>query len=112
MQLYSRRFNDMSLLGKYRREEAEKDEESQTTRSVPQESSSSPMKTVELISAVPNRDRKSPIVSFSIPTDLRACLKAIRKTKAINLSMWVELQLREAVARQFPQIAEEYLEQS
>jgi hypothetical protein len=102
----------MSLLGKYRREEAEKDEESQTTRSVPQESSSSPMKTVELISAVPNRDRKSPIVSFSIPTDLRACLKAIRKTKAINLSMWVELQLREAVARQFPQIAEEYLEQS
>ncbi|MDH4213757.1 MAG: hypothetical protein OEV85_07530 [Candidatus Thorarchaeota archaeon] len=102
----------MSLLGKYRREEAEKDDESQTTRSVPKESSSSPMKTVELISAVPNRDRKSPIVSFSIPTDLRACLKAIRKTKAINLSMWVEQQLREAIAQQFPQIAEEYLEQS
>jgi len=102
----------MSLLGKYRREEAEKDEESQTTRSVPKESSGSPMKTVELISAVPNRDRKSPIVSFSIPTDLRACLKAIRKTKAINLSMWVEQQLREAVSQQFPQIAEEYLEQS
>jgi hypothetical protein len=112
MQLYSRRFNDMSLLGKYRREEAEKDEESQTTRPVPQESSSGPMKTVEIISAVPNRDRKSPIVSFSIPTDLRACLKAIRKTKAINLSMWVEQQLREAIAQQFPQIAEEYLEQS
>ncbi len=102
----------MSLLGKYRREEAEKDEDSQTTRSVPKESSDSPMKTVELISAVPNRDRKSPIVSFSIPTDLRACLKAIRKTKAINLSMWVEQQLREAVSQQFPQIAEEYLEQS
>lgn len=102
----------MSLLGKYRREEAEKDDESQTTRSVSKESSSSPMKTVELISAVPNRDRKSPIVSFSIPTDLRACLKAIRKTKAINLSMWVEQQLREAIAQQFPQIAEEYLEQS
>ncbi|MFW9956876.1 MAG: hypothetical protein ACFFCT_02295 [Candidatus Odinarchaeota archaeon] len=102
----------MSLLGKYRREEAEKDDESQTTRSVPKESSSSPMKTVELISAVPNRDRKSPIVSFSIPTDLRACLKAIRKTKAINLSMWVEQQLREAIAQQFPQIAKEYLEQS
>ena len=102
----------MSLLGKYRREEAEKDEESQTTRPVPQESSSGPMKTVEIISAVPNRDRKSPIVSFSIPTDLRACLQAIRKTKAINLSMWVELQLREAVAQQFPQIAKDYLEQS
>jgi hypothetical protein len=102
----------MSLLGKYRREEAEKDEESPTTKSVTQEMPSSPMKSVELISAVPNKERKSPIVSFSIPTDLRACLKAIRKTKAINLSMWVEQQLREAVAQQFPQIAKEYLEQS
>lgn len=102
----------MSLLGKYRREEAEKDEEGQTPRSVPQEPISSPVKSVELVSAVPNRDRKSPIVSFSIPTDLRSCLKAIRKTKAINLSMWVEQQLREAVVQQFPQIAKEYLEQS
>jgi hypothetical protein len=102
----------MSLLGKYRREEAEKDEEGQTTKSSPGELSGSPMKSVELISAIPNRDRKSPIVSFSIPTDLRACLKAIRKTKAINLSMWVEQQLREAVVQQFPQIAKEYLEQS
>jgi hypothetical protein len=111
MKLYSRRFNDMSLLGKYRREEAEKDEDDHTTKSSP-ESSGSPMKSVELISAIPNRDRKSPIVSFSIPTDLRACLKAIRKTKAINLSMWVEQQLREAVAQQFPQIAKEYLDES
>lgn len=102
----------MSLLGKYRREEADKDEEDSAIKQVPQESSGSPMKSVELISAVPNRDRKSPIVSFSIPTDLRACLKVIRKTKAINLSMWVEQQLREAIAQQFPQIAKEYLEQS
>jgi hypothetical protein len=102
----------MSLLGKYRREESEKDDENPTTKPVLQEPSGSPIKSVELISAVPNRDRKSPIVSFSIPTDLRACLKAIRKTKAINLSMWVELQLREAVAQQFPQIAKEYLDQS
>jgi hypothetical protein len=59
---------------------------------------------------VPNRDRKSPIVSFSIPTDLRACLQAIRKNRAINLSMWVEKQLREAILEEFPSIAEKYLE--
>ena len=102
----------MSLLGKYRREESEKEEEGQATRPVSQDAHSSAVKSVELISAVPNRDRKSPIVSFSIPTDLRACLKAIRKTRAINLSMWVEQQLREAIVQQFPQIAKEYLEQS
>jgi hypothetical protein len=100
----------MSLLGKYRREEAEK-EEGQTTRSVPQGTPSDSVKHVELVSAIPNKDRRSPIVSFSIPTDLRACLKAIRKTKAINLSMWVEQQLREAIVQQFPQIAKEYLEE-
>ena len=105
----------MSLLGKYRREESDKDdetgEEESTTTTVerkPQE----PTKTTtsELLSAVPNKERKSPIVSFSIPTDLRTCLQAIRKTKAINLSLWVEYQLREAIAKEFPQIAEEYLE--
>ena len=99
----------MSLLGKYRREEADKDDEgnSETTsiKRKPQEST----KTSEILSAVPNKERKSPIVSFSIPTDLRSCLQAIRKTKAINLSMWVEYRLREAVAKEFPQIAEEYL---
>lgn len=100
----------MSLLGKYRREEADKDEdtESSSTTTHP-ESSEADSKTTELISAVPNKDRKSPIVSFSIPTDLRSCLQAIRKTKAINLSLWVELQLREAITREFPKIAEEYL---
>jgi len=101
----------MSLLGKYRREEAEKDDEGQTAKPVQQKSLGTPVKSVETISAVPNRDRRSPIVSFSIPTDLRACLKAIRKTKAINLSMWVEQQLREAVMHQFPEIAKEYIEQ-
>jgi len=101
----------MSLLGKYRREEAEKDEEGQATKPVSPKPLGTPVKSVEVISAVPNRDRRSPIVSFSIPTDLRSCLKAIRKTKAINLSMWVEQQIREAVVHQFPEIAKQYLEQ-
>jgi len=94
----------MSLLGKYRREESDKDDE--TSGKARQESH----KTSELLPAVPNKERKSPIVSFSIPTDLRSCLQAIRKSKSINLSMWVENQLRQAVAKEFPQIAEEYLE--
>ena len=100
----------MSLLGKYRREEADKDEDSDSSTTTRRETSETLPKTSELVSAVPNKERKSPIVSFSIPTDLRTCLQAIRKTKAINLSMWVELQLREAVTREFPKIAEEYLE--
>ena len=98
----------MSLLGKYRKE-AEKDDDEEKPRAVGRETESV-SKQSELLSSVPNKERKSPIVSFSIPTDLRACLKAIRKTKAINLSMWVEKQLREAVAQEFPQIAEEFLE--
>ena len=108
MLLYSGRFNEMSLLGKYRKEADKEDDETKPrtavrgTDSVPKQS--------ELLSSVPNKERKSPIVSFSIPTDLRACLKAIRKNKAINLSMWVEKQLREAVVQEFPQIAEEFLE--
>jgi len=100
----------MSLLGKYRREEADKDEDSESSTTVRRETDDSVSKSSDLVSAVPNKERKSPIVSFSIPTDLRTCLQAIRKTKAINLSMWVELQLREAVTREFPRIAEEYLE--
>ncbi len=98
----------MSLLGKYRKE-AEKDDDEEKPRAVGRETESV-SKQSELLSSVPNKERKSPIVSFSIPTDLRACLKAIRKTKAINLSMWVEKQLREAAAQEFPQIAEEFLE--
>jgi len=98
----------MSLLGKYRKE-AEKEDDETRPRAVVRETDSE-IRQSELLSSVPNKERKSPIVSFSIPTDLRACLKAIRKTKAINLSMWVEKQLREAVAQEFPQIAEEFLE--
>ena len=101
----------MSLLGKYRREEADKEDETvEGTTTVERKPPQEPTKTSELLSAVPNKERKSPIVSFSIPTDLRLCLQAIRKSKAINLSMWVEQQLREAIAREFPKIAEEYLE--
>ena len=102
----------MSLLGKYRREEEGKDDETskETSTTAERKPPREPTKTSELLSAVPNKERKSPIVSFSIPTDLRSCLQAVRKTKAINLSMWVEYQLREAVAKEFPQIAEEFLE--
>ena len=96
----------MSILGKYRREEQEK-EESELKREPQRKTSKRDSK---FIGAVPNKERKSPIVSFSIPTDLRACLQAIRKNKSINLSLWVERQLREAVASEFPRIAEEYLE--
>jgi hypothetical protein len=103
----------MSLLGKYRREESEKDDETSDEKpatTAVERKPPEPTKTSELLSAVPNKERKSPIVSFSIPTDLRTCLQAIRKTKAINLSLWVEHQLREAIAKEFPQIAEKYLE--
>jgi len=98
----------MSLLGKYRKEAEKEDEEEKPVSSTTGEIKSVE-KRDELLSSVPNRERKSPIVSFSIPTDLRACLGAIRKSKAINLSMWVEKQLREAITQEFPQIAEEFL---
>jgi hypothetical protein len=95
----------VSLLGKYRREESEKDDDQrQKTEDAPDRHRE------EAVTAIPNKERKSPIVSFSIPTDLRDCLRAVRKSKAINLSMWVEKQLREAVSHEFPQIASEYLD--
>jgi hypothetical protein len=109
MQPYSRRYNKMSLLGKYRKEAEKEDGEEKPTRVTAREIEPVERQS-ELLSSVPNKERKSPIVSFSIPTDLRVCLQAIRKSKAINLSMWVEKQLREAVAQEFPQIADEYLE--
>ncbi|OLS31578.1 MAG: hypothetical protein ThorAB25_01760 [Candidatus Thorarchaeota archaeon AB_25] len=99
----------MSLLGKYRKEAEKEDGEEKQTRVTAREIEPVERQS-ELLSSVPNKERKSPIVSFSIPTDLRVCLQAIRKSKAINLSMWVEKQLREAVAQEFPQIADEYLE--
>jgi hypothetical protein len=95
----------LSILGKYRREEQEKDE---LESKEPQRKTEK--REPKYIGAVPNKERKSPIVSFSIPTDLRSCLQAIRKNKSINLSLWVEKQLREAVVSEFPRIAEEYLE--
>lgn len=92
----------MSLLGKYRKEEERKEEdESKVAETVVRS------KTAE---SIPNKDRKSPIVSFSIATDLRSCLQAVRGEKAINLSMWVEQKLREAVTNEFPDIAKKFLE--
>ncbi len=101
----------MSLLGKYRKEEEERreDDDKATTAS----SSTSHIQTTskrEISVAVPNKERKSPIMSFSVTTDLRSCLQAVRNKKAINLSMWVERKLREALAEEFPNIADEYLE--
>ncbi len=60
--------------------------------------------------AVPNKERKSPIVSFSFTTELRSCLQDVRNEKAINLSMWVERKLRKALTEEFPDIADKHLE--
>jgi len=101
----------MSVLGKYRRgsdKEGEGVPEAESTGKGQQVRTTVPTP-VSVAESVPNKDRKSPIVSFSIPSDLRACLQAIRRSKAINLSMWVEQRLRDAVAEEFPAIAEKYL---
>ncbi len=104
----------MSLLGKYRKE-AEKEAESKVAPGTrPKSASASAASRVakpDHAEAVPNRERRSPIVSFSITTELRACLQAIRQAKAINLSMWVEKQLREAAMSEFPTIAKDYLKE-
>jgi hypothetical protein len=60
--------------------------------------------------AVPNKDRRSPIVSFSFTTELRSCLQDVRNERAINLSMWVERKLRKALTEEFPEIADKHLE--
>lgn len=101
----------MSLLGKYRKEGERRDVEDKGSAKVKKttmqkRTSQQRAKTVD---SIPNRERRSPIVSFSITTDLRTCLQAIRSTKAINLSMWVEHKLREAIEKEFPDIASEYL---
>ena len=97
----------MSLLGKYRREERDRDDDDETTT----RSESQPkVESVQPMVAVPNKERKSPIMSFSVGSDLRACLQAIRNKRAINLSMWVERVLREAVLQEFPNIANDILE--
>ncbi len=104
----------MSLLGKYRKEEDRQDEKDEkttaTSRSTAPARTSTRVTTSPSIAAVPNKERRSPIMSFSVPTDLRSCLQAVRNEKAINLSMWVERKLREAVEREFPSIAKAHLE--
>ena len=106
----------MSILGKYRKETDKEPETKPTPEQATRESMrSSPVpKTASVVKAdaesVPNKERKSPIVSFSIPSDLRMCLQAVRRVKAINLSMWVERQLRLAVEQEFPDLAKQYLE--
>jgi len=97
----------MSLLGKYRKEEERGDDEKTTSTG---SKTSTRVTTSPSLIAVPNKERKSPIMSFSVPTDLRSCLQAVRNEKAINLSMWVERKLREAVSKEFPDIAESHLE--
>ncbi len=92
----------MSLLGKYRKEEERKDDEGSKIEETESKS--------RVVESVPNKDRKSPIVSFSIAVDLRSCLQAVRGERAINLSMWVEQKLREAVINEFPDIAKTHLE--
>ena len=91
----------MSVLGKYRKDDERRDDEERPP-AIAKEVESLPV-------AVPNKERKSPIMSFSVTTELRTCLQAVRNEKAINLSMWVERKLREAVTDEFPDIAEKHL---
>ncbi len=91
----------MSVLGKYRKDEERRDDDDRPSDST-KEAEVTPV-------AVPNKERKSPIMSFSVTTELRSCLQAVRNEKAINLSMWVERKLREAVADEFPDIAHAHL---
>lgn len=102
----------MSLLGKYRKEEETREEEKklEPESSTTTTRHTSTKKETRQSDSVPNKERKSPIVSFSIATDLRSCLQAVRNERMINLSMWVERKLREAVAREFPDLANQYLE--
>ena len=103
----------MSLLGKYRKEEDRRDEDDEKTTTSKSTTTIKPSTQVThdtSVVAVPNKERKSPIMSFSVPIDLRLCLQAVRNERAINLSMWVERKLREAVEREFPEIAEAHLE--
>ncbi len=96
----------MSLLGKYRKEEEKRDKDTE------EESVEPPAEEAEEKGgvAVPNKERNSPIMSFSVSTDLRSCLQAVRTERAINLSMWVERKLRDAVQQEFPNIAGIHLE--
>lgn len=92
----------MSVLGKYRKDEEKREDDDKPPTSTKSVEEAIPV-------AVPNKERKSPIMSFSVTTELRSCLQAVRNEKAINLSMWVERKLREAVAEEFPDIANSHL---
>jgi hypothetical protein len=95
----------LSVLKKYRDSEEDRDARSSAVeRPRVAESTSRPLV------AVPNKERKSPIVSFSFTTELRSCLQNVRNEKAINLSMWAERKLREALSDEFPDIADKYLD--
>ena len=105
----------MSVLGKYRKEEEKREEDTKTEEvrispATVTRSQVTPAATQEAPVAVPNKERKSPIMSFSVTTELRHCLQTVRNEKAINLSMWVERKLRQAIAQDFPEIADEYLD--
>ncbi|MBD3159689.1 MAG: hypothetical protein GF309_12940 [Candidatus Lokiarchaeota archaeon] len=89
----------MSVLGKYRKKEEKETEKGEAEKE----------ETKDDRESVPNSERKSPIVSFSIGADLRSCLQAVREENAINLSMWVDQQLRQAVSDKFPKIAGQHL---
>ncbi|MFW9980384.1 MAG: hypothetical protein ACFFE3_00540 [Candidatus Thorarchaeota archaeon] len=93
----------MSVLGKYRKDEERREDDEKTVVTSKIHAEEEPV-------AIPNKERKSPIMSFSVTTELRSCLQAVRNEKAINLSMWVERKLREAVEEEFPSIAGKFLE--
>ncbi|MHA1924289.1 MAG: hypothetical protein ACXABV_03060 [Candidatus Thorarchaeota archaeon] len=97
----------MSVLKKYRDAgEEERDSEKPAAESGARVTVEKPRAMI----AVPNKERKSPIVSFSFTTELRTCLQDVRNEKAINLSMWVERKLRKALTEEFPEIADKHLE--
>ncbi len=101
----------MSLLGKYRKDEQGRDEKDKDeTTSTTESTSQTRVRRTETPSAVPNSERRSPIMSFSVTTELRSCLQSVRNERAINLSMWVERKLRDAVTDEFPELANKYLE--
>ena len=97
----------MSVLGKYRKSDKEKEQEDVKEVTIRTEQKDRQYR--EILS-IPNKERKSPIMSFSIAPELRSCLQAIRQEHMINLSMWVERRLREAIAKDFPNMSKKYLD--
>jgi hypothetical protein len=96
----------LSVLKKYR---DAGEEESDSTKPV-EERTRVVEERPKAVVALPNKERRSAIVSFSFTTELRSCLQDVRNAKAINLSMWVERRLREALTLEFPDIADKHLE--